>query len=116
MATRGDDDDSLAAATRTAPPRPRALPAQPPRAAARRRNPTAPVLGVVEEHHAILGYLARLKAAGGLARPATLLHVDSHADLGVPRPFPGAAPPLSPPRALEAYAEPNDWILSLIHI
>ena len=110
-ATRGDDDDSLAAATATAPPRPRALPAQPPRAAARRRNPAAPVLGVVEEHHAILGYLARLKAAGGLARPATLLHVDSHADLGVPRPFPGAAPPLSPARALEAYAEPNDWIL-----
>jgi len=106
-----DDDDDRAAATRTAPPRPWALPAAPPRDARRRRNPDAPVMGVVEEHHAILGYLARLKNAGGLPQPATLLHVDSHADLGVPRPFPGAEPPLANPRALEAYAEPNDWIL-----
>mmetsp|Transcript_15710 Transcript_15710/g.54807 ORF Transcript_15710/g.54807 Transcript_15710/m.54807 type:complete len:571 (+) Transcript_15710:413-2125(+) len=64
-------------------------------------------IGVLEEHHHALGYYERLRSqlGGGapLARPLTILHLDSHADMGVPRPSGAGA-------KLESFAEINDFL------
>ena len=86
-----------------------------------------PVLSVTEEHHHVLAYYVRALRSGILEKGtgATVLHIDSHADMGVPSSFvqdhgletfdlEKAAATNS--RALEEYAEINDFLLLGAHV
>ena len=63
------------------------------------------VVGVVEEHHHVLQYYAREVAKNTLPvdSKATILHLDSHADMGVPRAY------LKADEHMERFSAINDF-------
>jgi len=79
--------------------------------AERARKAAGPAVSVLDEHHHVLAYYLRAARAGA-AEAATIVHIDSHADLGVPRAYLGETP-LGPglSRTLEEYAEINDFLV-----
>ena len=66
------------------------------------------VVGVVEEHHHVLQYYAREVAKGTVPvdGKATILHLDSHADMGVPRAY------LNADEDMERYSAINDFMIT----
>ena len=66
------------------------------------------VVGVVEEHHHVLPYYAREVAKNTLPvdGKATILHLDSHADMGVPRAY------LKADAHMERYSAINDFMIT----
>lgn len=76
----------------------------------RRAESADPEVSLLDEHHHVLAYYLRARRDGRLTSGATVLHIDSHADMGVPDPYPGESLPSSS-RALEEYAEINDFLV-----
>ena len=66
------------------------------------------VVGVVEEHHHVLQYYAREVAKNTIQEDskATILHLDSHADMGVPRAY------LQADEHMERYSAINDFMIT----
>jgi hypothetical protein len=66
------------------------------------------VVGVVEEHHHVLQYYARevAKNTVPIDGRATILHLDSHADMGVPRAY------LQADEHMERYSAINDFMIT----
>ena len=66
------------------------------------------VVGVVEEHHHVLQYYAREVAKNTLPvdSKATILHLDSHADMGVPRAY------LNADHEMERFSAINDFMIT----
>ena len=66
------------------------------------------VVGVVEEHHHVLQYYAREVAKNTVPvdSKATILHLDSHADMGVPRAY------LKADEHMERYSAINDFMIT----
>ena len=66
------------------------------------------VVGVVEEHHHVLPYYAREVAKNTVPVDgrATILHFDSHADMGVPRAY------LQADGGMERYSAINDFMIT----
>jgi len=95
-----------------------------PRAELPEERETGPLLSVTEEHHHVLAYYVRALKEGTLKpfEGATVLHVDSHADLGVPSAYFGEDGRMldvreaKNSRALEDYAEINDFLLLGAHL
>lgn len=71
----------------------------------------SPMVSLLEEHHHVLAYYLRARHAGKLPGAATVLHIDSHADMGVPNAFLDAFPDNASSRALEAHTEINDFLV-----
>ena len=92
-----------------APAPPTEKKAAPPPRKAEEQPPQDMRVGVVEEHHHVLPYYVREKWAGTLPVDggATILHLDSHADMGVPRPPPEGFDG----EQLDRYAEINDFLV-----
>lgn len=76
----------------------------------RRTESAAPEVSLLDEHHHVLAYYLRARRDGRLKSGATVLHIDSHADMGVPDPYPEESLPSSA-RVLEEYAEINDFLV-----
>ena len=74
-------------------------------------------LGIVEEHHHVLAQYVQAVNEGRIARGerATVLHIDSHADMGVPDPFEHGAWP-SPAQAIERTVSINDFLLQAVRL
>eukprot|EP00929_Paragymnodinium_shiwhaense_P118449 TRINITY_DN90371_c0_g1_i1.p1 TRINITY_DN90371_c0_g1~~TRINITY_DN90371_c0_g1_i1.p1 ORF type:complete len:476 (+),score=43.94 TRINITY_DN90371_c0_g1_i1:69-1496(+) len=77
------------------------------------------VLSTVLEHHHVLPYYVHAVESGLLRRDnsAVVLHIDSHADMGVPKAYgsgAGAWPTF--PRDVEASVEINDFLLQAVHL
>ena len=66
------------------------------------------VVGVVEEHHHVLPYYAREVAKNTIPvdGKATILHLDSHADMGVPRAY------LNADEHMERFSAINDFMIT----
>ena len=66
------------------------------------------VVGVVEEHHHVLQYYAREVAKNTIPvdSKATILHLDSHADMGVPRAY------LEADEHMERFSAINDFMIT----
>ncbi|KAJ8601226.1 hypothetical protein CTAYLR_003223 [Chrysophaeum taylorii] len=71
-------------------------------------------VSVVDEHHHVLAYYVRAKRRGLLTGGATVLHVDSHADLGMPETFPDEK--VTESRRLEEFSEINDFLVLGAHV
>ena len=73
-----------------------------------KQEPPEIVVGVVEEHHHVLQYYAREVAKNTVPvdSKATILHLDSHADMGVPRAY------LQADSNMERYSAINDFMIT----
>lgn len=78
-----------------------------------RGNSIFPEVSILEEHHHVLAYYLRSWRKGSPESGATVLHIDSHADLGVPSAPQNKELPREPgsSRALEQYSEINDFLV-----
>lgn len=73
-------------------------------------------LVLANEHHNALSYYIRAVDTGILKRDskAVVLHVDSHADMGVPEPFQGHWP--APPISVENFVNINDFLIEAVYL
>uniref|UniRef100_A0A7S3JVF3 Uncharacterized protein n=2 Tax=Aureoumbra lagunensis TaxID=44058 RepID=A0A7S3JVF3_9STRA len=82
-----------------------------------------PTLAIMEEHHHALAYWLRLLREYPENEPATIIHIDSHADMAISRAYADAQNNIfhvrehvGNSRVLEEYTEMNDFLLLAVQL